>query len=101
MLYIEMQLDGKVKAYELSDYLLLTKITVETHAAFLPIPDTTEEAHDYLRSTCFQLEMFETYEHAASWAASYDGFRAGEVRAELRRFDQRRAQAPGRPQAAA
>jgi|SRR5579859_5138243 len=100
MIYIEMQLDGKVKTYELNDFLLLSMVSLEAQAAFLPVPDTTDQAHDYLRSTCFQLEMFETYEHAATWAEAYGGFRAGEVRAELARFIQRRDLSPGRAIAA-
>ncbi len=91
MIYMELQLSGNVQIYELSDRLLLLKTTIQTRAECLPIPQLVEEAHEYMRAACYQLEMFESLDHAEAWAESYAGFRAGEVRAELARFQIRRA----------
>ncbi len=91
MIYIELQLSGNVQIYELSDRLVLLKVTIQTRAECLPLPQVIEEAHEYMRAGCFQLEMFESLEHAEAWADSYAGFRAGEVQAELTRFRIRRA----------
>lgn len=91
MLYVELQLDGKARIYELSDSRLLHMVAMEAEAACLPLPQTIDDAHDYLRAGCFQFEMFETFDHAANWAACYQGFRAGEVTAALARYCFRRA----------
>jgi len=92
MVYVEMQLDGKVRIYQISDLRLLHRVQIETNAAFLPVPTNMAEVHDYLRADCFQFEMFETFPHMRNWAANYGGFRAGEVRAELARLEMRRAE---------
>ena len=90
MIYIEMQLDGRVRISEIDDWKLLHKMQIEAEAEFLPVPDTMDEAFDQLQANCFQLEIFETFNHAANWAEHYAGFRAGEVRAEFARFERRR-----------
>jgi len=94
MIYFEMNLDGQVKVYEMSDRLLVLRVALETKAAALPIPSSIDEAHDYLRAGCHQLEMFETAEHAEAWAESFTGFRADEVRKQLARYLERRAEFP-------
>ena len=91
MVYVELQLDGKVRIYQITDMRLLHKVQIETAASYLPVPETMAEAHDYLRANCFQFEMFDTFAHMANWAEHYGGFRAGEVRAELARLEERRA----------
>ena len=91
MLYIEIQLGGQARVYEMSDAPLLRKLAIEAQAACLPLPMTMAQAHDYLRAGCFQFEMFETVEHAQHWANDYQGFRADEVRAEIGRYRSRRA----------
>ncbi len=97
MIYIELQLGGNVHVYDLPDELVLMRVTIEARAEHLPVPRTVEEAHEYLRANCYQLEMFETLPHAFDWAEAYRGFRAGEVRAGLARFEIRRRgrRAPG------
>jgi hypothetical protein len=89
-LYLEMDMNGHVHIYEMTEENLIAKIGVETRASFLAPPETIEQAHDYLYANAYHLEMFETLAHAETWAADYNGFRAGEVRAELRRYRQRR-----------
>jgi hypothetical protein len=89
MFYVEMQLDGKVKISFLSDHILMWRVQLEAMASCLPQPGNVADAHEYLRANCFQFEMFETLDHLANWAEHYAGFRAGEVRAELARFEAR------------
>jgi hypothetical protein len=91
MIYIELQLDGKVRVYEMSDKLVLLRVSVDARAECLPVPVLIEQAHDYLRAGCYQFEMFDTLADAEDWAESFHGFRAAEVRAELSRFEVRRA----------
>jgi hypothetical protein len=95
MIYFEMQLDGHVRVYEMSDRLLLLRVALDTKAAALPVPSGIEEAHEYLRACCHELEMFETSDHAEAWAESYNGFRAAEVRKQLARYLARRAEFSG------
>jgi hypothetical protein len=90
-IYCAIDLDGRVHIYEMTDARLMKKIEVETQAAFLPVPETIDQVHEYLRSTTYQLEIFEDWTQLETWAASYAGFRAGELRAELRRYQMRRA----------
>jgi hypothetical protein len=91
MIFLEMQLSGNVVCYEMSDRLLMLKVSLETRAECLPVPTTTDEALNYLSSTCWNLEIFNDYDEAEDWADVYTGFRADEVRAELRRFYSRKA----------
>ena len=91
MIYVEFQLEGRVRMYQIADVDLLRKARIEARAAFLPVPETLDQVHDYLRANCFQLEMFETSDHLVHWAERYAGFRAGEARAELARYLTRRA----------
>jgi hypothetical protein len=91
MIYCEIQLDGRVRFYEATDNRLMLRVSLETEAASLPAPPTIHDAHDFIRSNCHQLEIFDTFAHAENWAENYHNFRAGEVRAELRRFALRRA----------
>ncbi len=90
MIYIELQLGGLVRAYELSDKLILLKATILARGECVPLPETIEDAIEYMRSGCYGLEIFESFDEAEAWADTYSGFRAGEVRAELRRFYTRR-----------
>jgi hypothetical protein len=90
MVYLEIQLDGSAKFYEIADARLLLKVAIETQAACLPMPSTMYDAHEYLRAHCYQLEIFGSVEDAEDWAESYTGFRACEVRAELARYALRR-----------
>ena len=69
---------------------LLLNIAAEQRVAFLPTAQTVEAAYDYLRSKVHQLETFDTLALAENSAAGYGGFRADEVRAELRRYQLRR-----------
>lgn len=91
MIYIELQLSGSVQVYNLSDRLVLLRTTIEARAECLPIPHTMAEALAYLEARCYQLEIFEDMAQAQAWANDYSGFRAGEVRAELARFETRQA----------
>jgi len=86
MIYIEKQLSGLVKAYELSDELILLKASILARGECVEIPETIDDAIEYIRADCYSLEIFETFEDAEDWADTYTGFRAEEVRAELRRF---------------
>lgn len=95
MIFVEMQLSGKVSIYELTEHMLLLKVYIETRAAHLPTPSATDTALDYLRSTCWGLEIFESIEDAEDWADDYRGFRAEEVRAEFRRFMVRKGELTG------
>ena len=95
MIYLELQLCGIVRVYDLSDRLVLLRATIEARAECLPIPETMEDAHAYLRSRCYQFEMFEDLAEAEAWAEDYHGFRSGEVRAELRRFRARATEYAG------
>ena len=92
MIYFELNLSGTVKVYEMSDRLLLLRVSLEARAAALPVPTTPDEAHAYLRADCYQLEMFEDTDAATDWAESYAGFRAAEVCKQLARFLERRAE---------
>lgn len=100
MIFVEMQLSGKVSVYELTEHMLLLKVYIETRAACLPTPSASDAALDYLRSTCWGLEIFDSIEDADDWADDYSGFRAEEVRAELRRFIIRKGEAEGANMAA-
>jgi hypothetical protein len=91
MIYIEMHLDGRVKVFEQSDETLLLRVRLEAESECEPLPESVEEAHDYMRAACIQLEMFDTLGHARSWVESFGGFRNGEVRAAFGRFLTRRA----------
>ncbi len=91
MIYFEINLDGRVKVYEMSDRLVLLRVSLEAKAAALPIPQNGEEAHSYLRAGCYQLEMFEARDEAEDWAESYQGFRAAEVQKQLARYLDRKA----------
>jgi hypothetical protein len=90
MIYVQMQLDGRVKICELPDRLLLLSTSIEAEARSLPRPASMDECIEYMRSTCFTLEIFDTFDHLAWWVETYDTFRAGEVKAEFRRFADRR-----------
>jgi hypothetical protein len=90
-IYFEIGLDGSVHVYEMTDAQLLQKIGVETRASFLPVPDTIQQAHEYVRSNSYRLEMFENWALAEYWMADYSGFGAEEIRAELRQYQMRRA----------
>jgi hypothetical protein len=91
MIYVELQLDGKVRVYEMADRLVLVRVAVDANAQCLPIPRVMSQAHDFIRAGCYQFEMFESLQDAEDWADGYQGFRAAEVRAELDRFEVRRA----------
>ena len=91
MIYIEIQLSGQVLVYDLPDHLVMVRATIMAQAECLPTPESMAEAHDYMRAGCHQMEIFESLAHAEDWAESYSGFRAGEVRAGLTRFQIRRA----------
>ncbi|WP_226019392.1 hypothetical protein [Novosphingobium sp. FKTRR1] len=90
MLYIEMQLSGTVKVYELSDKLVLLKAYVLANGECVNPPETIDDAIEYMKADCYRLEIFECFEDAEDWADTYTSFRAEEVRAELRRFATRR-----------
>jgi hypothetical protein len=90
-IYLEINLDGHVHIYEMTEDELLLKVGIETRSSFLPSPKSIYQAHEYLQLNAYHLEIFETLAHAETWAAEYCGFRAGEVRAELRRYNARRA----------
>jgi hypothetical protein len=90
MIYLQMQLSGNVRIFDLTDRLVILITSLEARGQALPVPIGLDEAIEYMRASCFTLEMFETYEHLATWVESYLGFRAGEVMAEFRRFTRRR-----------
>ena len=90
-IYLEIRLDGSVHVYEMTDARLLLKAGIETRGAFLPPPRTVEEAHEYLRSNAYHLEMFETREHFRTWAEAYSGYQAETMRTAFRRHEMRRA----------
>lgn len=92
MLYVEMQLSGIIKVYELSDELVILRAALDAGAECFPIPDTIDDAIEYIKSDCYNLEIFETVEDAEDWAEAYSSFRAEEVRAELRRYMTRKAE---------
>ena len=94
MIYCEIQLDGRVRFSESSENRLMLRVSLETEAACLPAPLSIHDAHEFLRSNCHQLELFDSFAHAENWAENYQNFRAAEVRAELRRFSFRRAAKP-------
>ena len=91
MIYIEMQLSGLVRVFEQSEATVLLRVRLEAEAACEPLPETMDEAHDYMQAACFQFEMFDTFSHAQHWLETYRGFRADEVRAAFARFEARRA----------
>jgi hypothetical protein len=100
MIYFELNLDGSVKVYEMTDRLVLLRAQIETRARALPIAETVDDAIEYLRAGCFQFECFETLIEAETWQSSYAGFRAFEVRAEFHRFKARSAPNHSETQAA-
>jgi hypothetical protein len=85
-----MQLNGTVKICELSDRLVILIASLEARGRALPVPTCLHDSIEYMRCSCFTLEIFETFEHIETWVESYQGFRSGEVEAEFRRFTRRR-----------
>ena len=92
MIYFEIQLDGRVNVFDMSDAVFLLCRQMEADAESLPLPRDMTMALDYVRSRCHQFELFDEIEDAGAWAERYTGFRAGEVRAALRRFLARKAE---------
>ena len=93
MIYFTIQLDGRVTVYDMTESRFLLRARLEADAEALPHPANLAQAHDYARASCHQFELFDEIEEATAWADRYEGFRAGEVRAALRRFQTRRAEA--------
>ena len=93
MIYFKIQLDGRVTVSEETASRFLLKARLEADGEALPHPANLEQAHDYARASCHQFELFGDMEEASAWADRYEGFRAGEVRAALRRFQTRKAEA--------
>lgn len=92
MIYFEIQLDSRVNVLDLSDQTFLFRAQIEAAAEALPVPRDLTTAHDYIRSRCYQFELFDSLDEAEAWAERYIGFRAGEIRAALRRYTERRAE---------
>lgn len=89
MLFITFQLGthaSAVRVFEFAPDHLLIKARIECAAAALPRPQSVDDAIQYFRGTAFHIEQFEDMDEAQSWALSYRGFRADEVRAELDRY---------------
>lgn len=98
MLYFVFNLgsyEGAVRLYHFTNEQLLLKARLECQAARLPEPQTFADAIEHLQQTAFQIEAFGSVETAEQWAATYTGFRAAEVRAELARYQRRHISANG------
>lgn len=94
MYYIIFQLgsyQGAVRVMHLPDELLLFKMKLDCNACSYPPPKNAAEALACFKATAFELQSFPTLEDAETWACTYHGFRAEEVRAELRRYRERLA----------
>jgi len=89
MIYCELALDGQVKIYDMTDRLLLLIVSLESNARALPVPTTTDEAIEYIKSRCYQFECFESLTDFENWLEDYKGFREGEVRKEYCRLIER------------
>jgi len=89
VVYFEIGRFGGVQIHEMTGARLLLNAAADRGTAFLPAAETVEEAYGYLRTKVHQLETFDTLALAKDWAAGYSGFRAEEVRAELRRYQLR------------
>jgi hypothetical protein len=89
MIYFELNLDGNVKVYEMTDRLVILRAAIETEARALPVAETIDEAIEYVRACCFHFECFETLEDADLWQSLYSGFRAAEVHKEFARYTKR------------
>jgi hypothetical protein len=92
MIYFEIQLDGRVRVFDMNDKIYLHRAQIEAAAEAERIPHTLTMAQDYIRARCHQFESFEDLDAAQAWADRYGGFRAGEVRASFGRFLTRRAE---------
>ena len=92
MIYFNIQLDGQVRIYELSDRLAILIAALETRAQSLPIVETLSEAISYFRSKCYQFECFAELEDAQYWIDDYLGFREAEIRKQWRGFMERRSE---------
>ena len=92
MIYFNIQLDGQVRIYELSDRLMILIAALETRAQSLPIVETFSEAMDYLKSKCHMFQCFADFEDAEDWVDDYMGFREGEIRKQWRLFLERRSE---------
>lgn len=93
MIYFEIQLDGRVNVFDMSDALFLFRAQIEAAAEALPVPRYLDTAQEYIGSRCHQFESFDDMDGAQAWADRYGGFRAGEVRAALGRYQSRKAEA--------
>jgi hypothetical protein len=89
-IYVELRLDGTIKIYEHADHILLLIYALQARAACLPVPDTIDQAHEYIRANCHQLEMFESIDHLETWICDYQGFRAQAAYTEFLAYQQRR-----------
>lgn len=92
MIYFEIQLDGRVRVFDMNDSIYLHRAQIEAAAEAERIPHTLTMAQEFIRARCFQFERFAEIEDAQAWAERYGGFRAGEVRASFGRFLTRRAE---------
>ncbi len=92
MIYFNIQLDGQVRIYDLSDRLMILITALETRAQSLPIVETLSEAINYFNSKCHLFECFAEIEDAQYWIDDYVGFREGEIRKQWRLFLDRRSE---------